>query len=56
MLRDVLESEPGYTVRTAGVLALILVLGTRAALAERLQGAFSTLRRERVSAGRRARL
>jgi hypothetical protein len=41
MLQDVLESEPGYMVRTAGVLALILVLGTRAALAERLQGAFS---------------
>ena len=40
MLRDVLESEPGYAVRTAGVFALILILGTRAAVAERLRGVF----------------
>ena len=40
MLRDVLESEPGYAVRTAGVFALILILGTRAAFAERLQSVF----------------
>jgi hypothetical protein len=40
MLRDILESEPGYAVRTAGVFALILILGTRAAVAERLQGVF----------------
>ncbi len=37
MLRDVLESEPGYAVRTAGVFALILILGTRAAVAARLR-------------------
>jgi hypothetical protein len=40
MLRDVLESEPGYAVRTAAVFALILILATRAAFAERLQGVF----------------
>ena len=37
MLRDVLESEPGHAVRTAGVFALILILGTGAAFAERLR-------------------
>jgi hypothetical protein len=36
MLRDVLESEPGYALRTAAVFALILILGSRAATAERL--------------------
>jgi hypothetical protein len=36
ILRDVLGSERGYALRTAGVLAVILILGTRAALAERL--------------------
>jgi hypothetical protein len=36
MLRDVLGSERGYALRTAGVLAVIFILGTRAALAERL--------------------
>jgi hypothetical protein len=41
MLRDVLESEPGYAVRTIGVLALILILGTRATLAERLHAVWS---------------
>jgi hypothetical protein len=41
ILRDVLESERGYAVRTAGVLAFILILGTRAALAERLRRVFS---------------
>jgi hypothetical protein len=40
MLRDVLESEPGYAVRTAAVFALILFLATRAAVAQRLQGVF----------------
>jgi hypothetical protein len=40
MLRDVLESEPGYAVRTAGVFALILILGTRAAFAARVQRVF----------------
>jgi hypothetical protein len=40
MFRDVLESEPGYAVRTAGVFALILILGTRAAFAERLRSVF----------------
>jgi hypothetical protein len=38
ILRDVFESERVYAVRTAGVLALILILGTRAAVAERLHG------------------
>jgi hypothetical protein len=37
MLRDVLESEPAYAVRTAGVFALILFLGTRAACAARFR-------------------
>jgi hypothetical protein len=39
--RDLIESEPGYTVRSAGVLAFILILGTRAAFAERLRDVFS---------------
>ena len=41
MLRDVLDSEPGYAMRTAGVFALILILGTRAAFAARLRKACS---------------
>jgi hypothetical protein len=39
MFRDVLESEPAYAVRTAGVFTLILILGTRAAFAARLRKA-----------------
>jgi hypothetical protein len=41
ILRDILESERGYAVRTAGVFALILILGTRAAFAERLHAVLS---------------
>ena len=40
-LRDVLGVERGYGARTAGVLALMLVLGSGSALAQRIRAVFS---------------
>jgi hypothetical protein len=40
-LRDILSAERGYGARTAGVFAVILVLGAGSALAERIRAVFS---------------